>query len=317
MQSWIDTHFHDFGSEPELLNQLLLFLQEYKSDPMLLSLCTKVMKAREATAISGTQSKNFVFPSPPPEAHIPKTEDPEKLMDEIDPIEFARQLTLKEHELLRAIEPHELLSCGWAKKDKEFRSPHLLSMIQHFNNVAAWVASTVLHQSELPNRVKIIKKILRIIEECQKMKNYFAVFELSGGLNCSAIGRLHKTWDEFSHGKVNPQKVMAITQPTKNYSQYRDIVASATPPFIPYLGLYLSDLTFIEDGNPNTLSDGAYINFEKCSMVARVIQDLCKHQLQPYNFTRIDFVQHWMDSWEFPSEKELFDLSLKVEPRGS
>jgi len=238
-------------------------------------------------------------------------------LDVINMEELARQLTLREHELLRAIEPHELLSCGWAKKDKELRSPHLLAMIQHFNDVSWWVASVILHQNDMNGRVQVIKKILLLIEECQKIKNYFAVFELSGGLNCSAIGRLHKTWDEVNKSKVNPQKVMAITQPSKNYSAYREIVATATPPFIPYLGLYLSDLTFIEDGNQDTLADGAYVNFEKCSMVAKVIQDLCKFQLQPYNYTRVDLIQQWMDLWESPTEKECFDLSLKVEPRES
>ena len=82
-----------------------------------------------------------------------------------------------------------------------------------------------------------------------------------------------------------------------------------------YLGF--EDLTFIEDGNPDTLAEGAYVNFEKCAMVARVIQDLCKHQLVPYNFRRVDIIAQWMDAWEAPSEKECFDLSLRVEPRGS
>jgi len=315
LQTWIDNHFHDFGAEPELLGQLFALLKESQNDPMLSAVGIKVKKATEAAV--GT-NKKFVFATPPPEPHVPLTQNPANLsLDFIDPLEFARQLTLKEHELLRAIEPHELLSCGWAKKDKELRSPHLLAMIQHFNDVAAWVGSVILHHKDIFKRVETIKKILRVIEECQKLKNYFAVFELSGGLNCSAVNRLHRTWDEVARSKVNPQKVMAITQPNKNYSAYRDIVATAVPPFIPYLGLYLSDLTFIEDGNPDTLADGAYVNFEKCSMVAKVIQDLCKHQLQPYNFTRVDVIQHWMNTWDSPTEKELFDLSLQVEPRGS
>jgi len=283
---------------------------------MLAAMGIKVQKAIAATA-SGVQ-KNFVFATPAPTPYKISCPNPANLtLDLINMVELARQLTLREHELLRAIEPHELLSCGWAKKDKESRSPHLLAMIQHFNDVSWWVASVILEQRDVFGRVQKIKKFLNLIEECQKIKNYFAVFELSAGLNCSAIGRLHLTWDEVNKAKLNPQKVMAITQPSKNYSAYRDIVATAQPPFIPYLGLYLSDLTFIEDGNPDTLPDGAYVNFEKCSMVAKVIQDLCKFQLQPYNFTRLDIVQHWMDMWQSPSEKECFDLSLQREPRGS
>jgi hypothetical protein len=35
-----------------------------------------------------------------------------------------------------------------------------------------------------------------------------------------------------------------------NYKNLRAAVKSSNPPIIPYLGVYLSDCTFIEDGNP-------------------------------------------------------------------
>ena len=38
------------------------------------------------------------------------------------------------------------------------------------------------------------------------------------------------------------------------------------PPCIPYLGIYLSDLTFIEEGTPN-FTDNGLLNFAKMRMV--------------------------------------------------
>ena len=38
------------------------------------------------------------------------------------------------------------------------------------------------------------------------------------------------------------------------------------PPTIPYLGIYLSDLTYIEEGTPN-FSDKGLLNFSKMRMV--------------------------------------------------
>jgi hypothetical protein len=38
------------------------------------------------------------------------------------------------------------------------------------------------------------------------------------------------------------------------------------PPCIPYLGIYLSDLTFIEEGTPNFTENGL-LNFAKMRMV--------------------------------------------------
>jgi len=49
----------------------------------------------------------------------------------------------------------------------------------------------------------------------------------------------------------------------KNFGNYRDALKMASPPCIPFLGLYLTDLTFIEDGNKNHLGNGEFINFDK------------------------------------------------------
>ncbi|KAJ1655371.1 Ras guanine nucleotide exchange factor bud5 [Coemansia sp. RSA 25] len=38
--------------------------------------------------------------------------------------------------------------------------------------------------------------------------------------------------------------------PDHNYANYRAILRRSQPPLLPFLGLYLTDLTFLEDGNP-------------------------------------------------------------------
>ena len=45
------------------------------------------------------------------------------------------------------------------------------------------------------------------------------------------------------------------------------------PPCIPYLGMYLMDLVFIEESTPDFL-DGNLINFSKLRMVSHIIRDI-------------------------------------------
>ena len=45
------------------------------------------------------------------------------------------------------------------------------------------------------------------------------------------------------------ENIMNIEQ---SHHNYREAVRNANPPVIPYLGVSLKDLTFIEDGNRNT-----------------------------------------------------------------
>ena len=84
------------------------------------------------------------------------------------------------------------------------------------------------------------------------------------------------------------------------------------------LGVYLSDLTFIEDGNPNMLRNNEkLINFSKRMKTAEVIRDLQQYQTVPYPFQRVNELQTWLDNELTNSSEiqELYDLSTQVEPR--
>eukprot|EP01106_Pelomyxa_sp_JSP_P008453 TRINITY_DN2377_c0_g2_i5.p1 TRINITY_DN2377_c0_g2~~TRINITY_DN2377_c0_g2_i5.p1 ORF type:complete len:116 (-),score=20.75 TRINITY_DN2377_c0_g2_i5:138-485(-) len=110
------------------------------------------------------------------------------------------------------------------------------------------------------------------------------------------------------------EKYSAITSPQASFAGYREALRLAVPPSIPYIGVNLGDLTFIEEGNPDTI-EGGLVNFAKFKMVATAIMELRQFQLQPYNLTRIEPIQQFISSIQVANEKECFDLSLIAEPR--
>lgn len=104
----------------------------------------------------------------------------------------------------------------------------------------------------------------------------------------------------------------------KNFIEYREIIHSINPPCIPFLGIYLQDLTFIEDGNNNYLKKTQdLINFAKRMKTAEVIREIQQYQsvsysLQPVRELQLFIKTHLENSRD---EEILYSLSVALEPK--
>ena len=102
--------------------------------------------------------------------------------------------------------------------------------------------------------------------------------------------------------------------PDGSYKEYREILHHCDPPTIPYLGTYLTDLTFIEDGNQDF--DGNLINIDKRYKVAAVIIEIQQYQRIGYiNIQPDPEYQCFLSSLKSVEEEEIYRISLRVEPR--
>jgi hypothetical protein len=61
----------------------------------------------------------------------------------------------------------------------------------------------------------------------------------------------------------------------KNYKNLRAYMKNLSPPCVPYLGMYQTDLVFIEDGNKNWRGASMeLVNFDKCTKIAGCVRDI-------------------------------------------
>ncbi|KXN69287.1 ras GEF, partial [Conidiobolus coronatus NRRL 28638] len=111
------------------------------------------------------------------------------------------------------------------------------------------------------------------------------------GLNSSAISRLNDTWCAVStQFRTIFDHLNQTFDPKKNFLIYRNKLKDTPPPCIPFFGIYLTDLTFIHQGNPTyktpeELPTGPsieYINFDKFSRLVKVVDEI-EHFQVPYN----------------------------------
>ena len=77
--------------------------------------------------------------------------------------------------------------------------------------------------------------------------------------------------------KVQLEAIRKLADHARNYHEYRTRLRNTAPPAVPFLGLYLTDLTFCREGNPSTrtsplAADKKLINFNKYHKMARIVQ---------------------------------------------
>ena len=98
-----------------------------------------------------------------------------------------------------------------------------------------------------------------------------------------------------------------------NFINLRDIVHGSAPPCIPYIGLFLTDLTFIDEGNSDLIK--GKINFLKRSSMANKIKSIQNYQQMGYKFASIPILQSILLKPKIFDSDYLYNLSLFREPR--
>ncbi|ORZ34163.1 ras guanine nucleotide exchange factor domain-containing protein [Catenaria anguillulae PL171] len=274
---------------------------------------------------------------PPPSPLLPKSLKKLKFTD-LDPLEVARQLTLIEYSYFTRLIYTEFLMKSWSAdrgsaEEAKARAPNLRRMVEMSNSITGWVAESILAEEDPKKRCSLLKHYIQIADKCRALNNYNTLFSILAALNSAPIHRLARTWEMLSTktlGVLNDLR--QITDPTKNFATYRELVASVQPPCIPFLGRYLSDLTFLEDGNPNVLKipgqpapgeDGAspdapvLVNFSKRAKTADIIREIQQFQVLPFHLKPVTEVQEYLLGMINHNREsgELYEISLNREPR--
>ncbi|EGG23398.1 leucine-rich repeat-containing protein [Cavenderia fasciculata] len=314
VKMWLGEHFHDFEEDSVLVLKLDQFINNQIIPEMdgIGKNLKKLLYHEKVTPVP-------TFSSAPPPSLAPKAKDPSFI--DLDPMEVARQMTLIESDLYRKIDPKECLNQGWNKTDKEERSPNIMAFIRRFNAVSIWVATEVVRAEKIKERVSIVKRFILVAQKCREIGNFNGCMEILSGLQQTSVYRLSKTWEKLESKPLIKNvydELLDVMVKSKNHKEYRAALHSCHPPCIPYLGVYLTDLTFIEDGMKNTLNGrDELINFEKRRKISVVIREIKQYQQSPYNFSVEEVTCRYLKTLPSFTEKALYKASLSCEAKES
>ncbi|XP_039939204.1 ras-specific guanine nucleotide-releasing factor RalGPS1 isoform X4 [Hirundo rustica] len=146
----------------------------------------------------------------------------------VTPEEFASQITLMDMPVFKAIQPEELASCGWNKKEKHTLAPNIVAFTRRFN-----------------------QKLL-------ELNNLHSLMSVVSALQSAPIFRLTKTWALLNRkDKTTFEKLDYLLSKEDNYKRIREYIRSLKMvPTIPYLDhlttlphvqKYLKSVRYIEE----------------------------------------------------------------------
>ncbi|KAJ5724002.1 hypothetical protein N7488_002037 [Penicillium malachiteum] len=323
LKSWFDHFWMESNDEVnmDLLRRVHAFTKDSIATtktpgcPTLLAVIEQRLRCQDTNVKRLVPTQNTAAPPP----IIPKNMKKLKFLD-IDPTEFARQLTIIESRLYSKIRATECLNKTWQKKvgpDEPEPASNVKALILHSNQLTNWVAEMILTQGDVKKRVVVIKHFVNVADKCRSLNNYSTLTSIISALGTAPIHRLGRTWGQVS-GRTSSilEQMRRLMASTKNFGEYRETLHLANPPCIPFFGVYLTDLTFIEDGIPS-LTPSELINFNKRAKTAEVIRDIQQYQNVPYLLQPVPELQDYILSnlQAAGDVHDMYDRSLEIEPR--
>jgi hypothetical protein len=212
---------------------------------------------------------------------------PELNLVDINAFELAKQLTIIESKIFLSIKPEELLNQNFTKRTH--LSPNIQQSLMFTNLLSSYVLDSILEeQLPLKKRMLRLKIWLNIALSCYYLKNFNSLAAIVISLQSHILSRLEELWSllpEKYHSLFRDLK--KIIHPTNNYKGYRykldkvlkDGDAKAAIPVVPYINLFLQDLTFINEGNRDFRNSTSFlrskiVNFDKFMRVSKIVSNM-------------------------------------------
>lgn len=235
--------------------------------------------------------------------------------------DLASQMTLLDQQVFAAIQTEEFQSCSWTKKDKCITSPNIVAMTRRFNNVSFWVVQEILNGVTAKERADIVSHCIKIGKRLYELNNLHSLFAIVSALRSASIYRMNNTWNALSKkDKQTLDKLAQLFSEDNNWETLRQYLDTLKLPCIPYLGLYLTDLVYIDLAFPQR-SKGLDLEPRESKM-NNILRIISEFQSSDYSFIEArPEIQKYLQSMRYIEElqnifeEEQYKKSLMLEPK--
>lgn len=311
---WMDRHYNEMNDR--ILEKVNIWIENEISDEKRREILLKTLNKVKAKRVQKSITVEPITLTISDNRLISKTSV--SLLD-LDDEEISRQLTLDLWNIYSQLKPTEFFDMSWTK-DKG-KSQNLSMMIERFNVISSWIATEICTEQRLKYRRNKLKRFIKIAVHLKDLKNFHLLYAFVSALSSNPVSRLKFTFDKL--GRQYRQilnELENFVSMDGSFKVYRESLKSIkNTACIPYIAVLLKDLTFIEDGNPNTI-DGL-INWSKRKLFFDVVGSYLKYSLVGFSAAPVIVngvhITDILQSLPTLEEPELYELSIQAEPRGA
>lgn len=263
-------------------------------------------------------------------------------------VQIAEQLTFWDAELFKEVLPQQCQGCIWTKRHKKGLETvyTVRATIDQFNAVVQKVMTSIVLPDCRPDfRAKIVMKWIDVARELRALKSFSSLKAVISSLQSEPVHRLKSTWaqvpsssliefhelasifDASDDGEVSRVRQILEEEGTAKSSPLRrpqliqncrrtksDVNLAESQGTVPYLGTFLTDLSMIDQANPDLTEEGL-INFEKRRKEFEIIAKIRLFQsaARAYKIPMDMAFCSWFCFLPALDENQCFARSLEVE----
>ncbi|KRY13675.1 Guanine nucleotide-releasing factor 2 [Trichinella patagoniensis] len=205
----------------------------------------------------------------------------------------------------------------WSIDQAEEKCPRLTEFTSHFNKMSYWVRSRILLLADQRQREHCFVKFLKIMRHLRRLGNLNSCLALLSALDSGALRRLD--WPRSAVDQLN--QYSSLIDSSQSFKVYRTALAETKPPCLPYLGLILQDLTFVQVGNADYLpveevGVANVVNFAKRWQQFMILDNVRRFKSWQYNIKKNDNVLVFFNNFDdYANEEQIWAISERLKPR--
>jgi hypothetical protein len=225
--------------------------------------------------------------------------------------EMAKQIALREQKLFRDLTLDFFVYRRWMVAPNN-------AFVGRFNKVTTGLIHWILTQKSMDKRCETISYLIHLGHELIQLRCVSGVMMIYATLDNSCVMRLNSTKKMTIKHATEFDEIRRVLSPDAGYRGLREFMQITDQPMTPFLGMTLTDLTFIEDGN-GWYTPAGQVNMRKLVMYMETICSCLRHQLVPYLFEPVEPLQQLWEDFALVTmdEDQLYELSAALKPRGS